>query len=126
VLLFAIAGAVIERSGRHSGRFCLINLCFSDRLPQLFLPSQPKIFVQKGGYVRGLLQTILAPSRRDRLDIQRTNAVRAELARLSDDELRKTAGTKELLELFAATAAIASRLLGQDIFDVQQSPELVL
>jgi hypothetical protein len=58
--------------------------------------------------------------------IQRTNAVRAELARLSDDELRKTAGTKELLELFAATAAIASRLLGQDIFDVQQSPELVL
>jgi preprotein translocase subunit SecA len=76
--------------------------------------------------VRGLLQTILAPSRRDRLDIQRTNAVRAELARLSDDELRKTAGTKELLELFAATAAIASRLQGQDMLDVHLRGALAL
>ena len=47
-------------------------------------------------------------------------------ARLSDDELRKTAGTKELLELFAATAAIASRLLGQDMFDVQLRGALAL
>jgi preprotein translocase subunit SecA len=76
--------------------------------------------------VRNLLQSILAPSRRDNLEIQRINAKRAELARLSDNELRTAAQTKELLGLLAATAVIASRVLGQDMFDVQLQGALAL
>jgi len=76
--------------------------------------------------VRKFLESILAPSRRDQLDIQRINAMRAEFSSLSDDDLRETAQTKELLKLIAVTAVIASRVLGQDMFDVQLRGALAL
>ncbi len=72
------------------------------------------------------LESILAPSRRDHAHIQQINALRAEFSRLSDDELRVAAQTNELLPLLAATAVIASRLLGQDMFDVQLRGALAL
>ena len=65
------------------------------------------------------LESILAPSRRDGALIQQINELRAEFARLSDDELRRAAATDAPAPLFAATAVIASRLLGENMFDVQ-------
>ncbi len=72
------------------------------------------------------LQSILTSSRRDRSDVQRINAMRADFVRLSDDELRNVAQTKNLLPLMAATAEIASRVLGENMFDVQLHGALAL
>ncbi len=69
--------------------------------------------------MRRFLESVLAPSRRDHAHIQRINALRAEFSRLADAELRAAATTNELLPLLAATAVIASRVLGLKMFDVQ-------
>src|SRR5581483_5083309 len=77
--------------------------------------------------MRQLLDSIFAPSRHDASDIQKINAMRAEFQRFSDDELR-SAGRQanDLLRLLAVTAVIASRVLGQDMFDVQLRGALAL
>jgi preprotein translocase subunit SecA len=67
-----------------------------------------------------LLDSVFAPSRHDAADIRKINAIRRELAQLNEEELNAFAReAKNLVELFAATAAIASRSLGQEMFDVQ-------
>jgi preprotein translocase subunit SecA len=77
--------------------------------------------------MRHLLNSIFAVSRRDESNIRRINAMRAEYSRLSDPDLRAAAArSKELLQLVAVTAAIASRVLGQDMFDVQLRGTLAL
>ena len=76
--------------------------------------------------MRTFLQSILAPSRHDSAQIERINALRAELSHLDDDELREAARTDDQLALFAATAVVASRLLGQEMFDVQLRGALAL
>jgi preprotein translocase subunit SecA len=82
---------------------------------------------KKEGAVRRFLDSILAPSRRDGPNIQRINAMRAEYCLLSDSKLRAVAAqAKELLTLVAVTAAVASRVLGQALFDVQLRGTLAL
>lgn len=74
-----------------------------------------------------LLESVFAPSRRDASDIRKINAMRVDLARLDDDQLNAAAaGAKDLLRLMAVTAVIASRVLGQDMFDVQVRGALAL
>ncbi len=73
------------------------------------------------------LRSVFAPSRHDASDIQKINTLRQQFARLPDAELRATASvTENLVPLFAVTAVIASRLLGQDMFDVQLQGALAL
>jgi preprotein translocase subunit SecA len=63
----------------------------------------------------------------DRLSVQRINAMRAEFARLDDAGLRAVASkTTELLQWIALTATVASRVLGQDMYDVQLRGALAL
>ncbi len=77
--------------------------------------------------MRQFLNSILAPSRRDGSAIQKINAMRAEYGRLSDSQLRALAlQARELLTVVAVTAAVASRVLGQDMFDVQLRGTLAL
>ena len=76
--------------------------------------------------MRKFLQSVLTPARRDRADIQRINAMRTEFARFTGDQLREAARTHDLIPLIAATAVIASRLLGQEMFDVQLRGALAL
>src|SRR5437870_4994026 len=77
--------------------------------------------------MRQLLSSLFAPSRRDASDIQRINAIRAEFGRLNDNELRTAAASvKDLLQLMAVTAVVATRVLGQDMFDVQLRGALAL
>ena len=76
--------------------------------------------------MRQIVESFLA-ARRDGPAIKKINAMRVELARLKDDELRDSAArAKGLLPLIAATAVIASRVLGQDMFDVQLRGALAL
>jgi preprotein translocase subunit SecA len=66
-------------------------------------------------------------ARRDKSAVQKINAMRAEFIRLSDSRLRELAvQTAGLLTLIAITAAVASRVLGQDMFDVQLRGTLAL
>ena len=75
--------------------------------------------------MRHFLNSVFA--RRDRSEIQKINALRAEFSRLSDSELRARAcDANDLLPLIAVTAAVASRVLGQDMFDVQLRGALAL
>src|SRR5438477_9591897 len=77
--------------------------------------------------MRQLFRSLFAPSRHDASDIQRINAMRAGFARLNDVELRAAAAAaKDLLELMAVTAVVASRVLGEDMFDVQLRGALAL
>jgi preprotein translocase subunit SecA len=77
--------------------------------------------------VRRFLDSLFAPSRRDGADIQKINAMRAGFAGLSDDQLRSAAArANDLLSLVAITAAVASRVLGLDMFDVQLRGTLAL
>jgi preprotein translocase subunit SecA len=70
--------------------------------------------------VRRFLDSLFAPSRRDGADIQKINALRAGFAGLTDDQLRAAGErAKDLLTVVAVTAAVASRVLGLDMFDVQ-------
>ena len=65
--------------------------------------------------------------RRDRSDIKEINSRRAELARFNDNELRIAADrSKDLLPWMAIAAVIASRVLGQQMFDVQLQGALAL
>ena len=82
--------------------------------------------------MRRFLDSLFAPSRRDKADIQKINALRAGFAGLSDDQLR-AAGARaiglhknDLLTVIAVTAAVASRVLGLDMFDVQLQGALAL
>jgi preprotein translocase subunit SecA len=64
---------------------------------------------------------------RDQSNIDRINALRREFARLSDDQLRAAASQATDLSTFmAATAVAASRVLGQEMFDVQLRGALAL
>jgi preprotein translocase subunit SecA len=77
--------------------------------------------------VHRFLDSIFARLRREGTDIRRINAMRAEYQRFSDSELRAAASqAKELLTMIAITAAVASRVLGQDMFDVQLRGTLAL
>ena len=72
----------------------------------------------------GKFLDMFAGSRGDAGEIRRIHALRAEYSRLSDEALRAIAPTiaapiKDLLPMVAVTAVIASRVLGQDMFDVQ-------
>jgi preprotein translocase subunit SecA len=71
--------------------------------------------------VRQFLRSILTSSARDRSSIDRINAMRPEFARLGDDQLRAAAlQANQLLPFIAIAAVAASRILGKDMFDVQQ------
>jgi preprotein translocase subunit SecA len=64
---------------------------------------------------------------RDRSSIERINALRLEFARLDDEQLRAAAAKATQLLTFAAVAAVAaSRVLGQEMFDVQLRGALAL
>ena len=77
--------------------------------------------------MRRFLNSLFAPSRRDKADIHKINALRAGFAGLSDDQLRAAgARAKDLLTLIAVTAAVASRVMGLDMFDVQLRGTLAL
>ena len=66
-------------------------------------------------------------ARRDRSAIQKINAMREDYVRLSDSRLRALASqAADLLMVIAITAAVASRVLGQDMFDVQLHGALAL
>ncbi len=74
-----------------------------------------------------MLQFVRSMLDRDRSTIERINALRRTLARLSDAELRATASKTETLpEWFALAAAAASRVLGQEMYDVQLRGALAL
>jgi preprotein translocase subunit SecA len=77
--------------------------------------------------MRRILNYILGPSRQEESDVRRINALRAEFARLNEEELRKAAAKgNQLLPLLAVTAVIASRVLGEHMFDVQLRGALAL
>ena len=77
--------------------------------------------------MRQFLRSLLTSLDRDGSAIQRIYAMRSEFARLSDDQLRAlSAGTSGLLEFMAAAAVAASRILGQDMYDVQLRGALAL
>src|SRR5947209_10571887 len=60
-------------------------------------------------------------------DIQHIHDIRADLSRLHDRELRSLAQcTTDRLEIIAATAVAASRILGLEMFDVQLQGALAL
>ena len=73
------------------------------------------------------LRSISKSLRRDASAVQRINAMRTELALLSDCRLKdEGARTKDLVRFFAVVAVAASRLLGQEMFDVQLRGALAL
>jgi preprotein translocase subunit SecA len=73
------------------------------------------------------LRSLLASFDRDRSAIQRINTMRSALARVSDDELRDVATRANgLLEFVAAAAVAASRVLAQEMYDVQLRGALAL
>ena len=64
---------------------------------------------------------------RDRSRIQRINSLRANYAGLTDERLRSAAlKTGDLLEFMALAAVAGSRVLGQELYDVQLSGALAL
>jgi preprotein translocase subunit SecA len=82
---------------------------------------------EEEGAVRQFLQTVIASFDRDRFRIEKINAMRAEFARFNDDQLRaKGAAANDVLEFMAVTATVASRILGQDLYDVQLRGALAL
>ena len=77
--------------------------------------------------MRQFLRSLVASLDRDRSTIQRIDALRSEFGGLSDDKLRVVAvRTKDLLQFMAAVAVVASRILGQDMHDVQLRGALAL
>jgi len=74
-----------------------------------------------------MLQVVRSIFDRDRSTIERINAMRRTFARLSDAELRGTASkTETLSDWFALAATAASRVLGQEMYDVQLRGALAL
>lgn len=77
--------------------------------------------------MRHFLRSFVASLDRDRSTIQRIGALRLEFDRLSDDQLRAAAArTKDLPRFMAAGAVAATRILGQDMHDVQLRGALAL
>src|SRR5581483_7616323 len=77
--------------------------------------------------MRPAWNSLFAPSRRDAARIQEINALRRKFALLNDADLDALAQhTQSLPEFFATAAVIASRCLGQDMFDVQLRGALAL
>jgi preprotein translocase subunit SecA len=77
--------------------------------------------------MRQFLRSILASADRDAVAIRKINAMRAAFVRLNDNELRAAAlRAKDLLQFVAIAAVAASRVLGQDMFDVQLRGALTL
>ena len=77
--------------------------------------------------MRRFLRSIFACLDRDRSSIDRINTMRLEFARLGDDQLRAAASqANHLLPFMAITAVAASRVLGQEMFDVQLRGALAL
>ncbi len=74
-----------------------------------------------------LFQYLFPDSARTESEIQSINLRRAELRRLSDEEL-KAAGRRAttLLEVVAVTAVVAGRMLGLEMFDVQLQGALAM
>lgn len=73
------------------------------------------------------LSSVFSPSRRDASGIERINALRRQYSRLNNEELdAAAAGANDLLTWFAVTAAMASRLLSEEMFDVQLRGALAL
>src|SRR6185437_3333138 len=88
-----------------------------DRGPNSLAVTQESTMLQ---FVRSILD-------RDRSTIERINAMRRVFARLSDAELSATASkTETLSDWFALAALAASRVLGQEIYDVQLRGALAL
>ncbi|MGA2134424.1 MAG: hypothetical protein ABSH50_19195 [Bryobacteraceae bacterium] len=74
-----------------------------------------------------MLQWLHTMRDRDRSCVEQINAMRARFARLSDAELRSAASqTEDLCPWIAAVATAASRILGQDMYDVQLRGALAL
>ena len=77
--------------------------------------------------MRPLLKDFFAPSRHDARDIAVINKLRSQYESLTDDALNKIGhSASELVPFIAATAAIAQRVLGERMFDVQLRGALAL
>ena len=77
--------------------------------------------------MRQFLRSLFASLDRDRSSIDQINAMRLEFARHGDDQLRAFASkANQLLPFMAITAVAASRVLGQEMFDVQLRGALAL
>ena len=77
--------------------------------------------------MRQILRSLLASLDRDRSVIQRINAMRMEFAHQDDARLATTAAqANDLLQFMAITATAASRVLRQEMFDVQLRGALAL
>jgi preprotein translocase subunit SecA len=76
--------------------------------------------------MRQFVESLLAFDR-DRSAVERINSMRREFARQDDSRLREAAAqANELLEFIAIVATVASRVLGQDLYDVQLRGALAL
>lgn len=70
--------------------------------------------------MRRFIDSLFGPARQDARAIEQIHAKRDEFARLTDDELRKAAAhQKDLVPVIAAASAVASRVLGENMFDTQ-------
>jgi preprotein translocase subunit SecA len=77
--------------------------------------------------MRQLLRALFAGKNSTQANIQRINALRTELSRSSDQDLRNYARSATgRLEIIAAAAAVAARVLGLEMFDVQLQGTLAL
>ena len=77
--------------------------------------------------MRQFLRSLLTSLDRDGSAIRRIDSMRSDFARLGDEQLRAlSAGTSDLLEFMAVAAIAASRILGQEMFDVQLRGALAL
>jgi preprotein translocase subunit SecA len=80
-----------------------------------------------GPDVPQFLRSLFASFDRDRSAIQRIRTTRSELAGLTDDQLREAAPrANDLFRFTAAAAEAASRVLGQEMYDVQLRGALAL
>ena len=77
--------------------------------------------------VRGFLKSLFSGRDSTQSSIALINRRRAEMASLTDDDLRAAGNrSQDLLELIAITAVVASRVLGLEMFDVQLRGALAL
>src|SRR5580700_2732706 len=89
------------------------------------LPSA--VAASEEGGVRQFLRSLFASFDRDRSAIERINAMRQEYAGLKDDGLRDLAARANgMLQFMAVAAVTASRVLGQEMYDVQLRGSLAL
>ncbi|HYZ83854.1 MAG TPA: DEAD/DEAH box helicase, partial [Bryobacteraceae bacterium] len=76
--------------------------------------------------MRRILQKLFAFSRADAALIRKMQALSATFAGLNESDLRRVGRSRDLVTLFAVTAVLASRVLGQNLFDVQFQGALAL